>query len=118
MNPQLAFIDEDGVALRDEGMARAADKADRHEENWTEQAQAMLKQFLKSWQFDEFISEEAQLWMVERGLRQPASQNAWGSVFLTAARRGVIEKTGQYRNAIRPRAHARAVPVYKRGPKS
>jgi DNA helicase TIP49 (TBP-interacting protein) len=121
MNPQLAFIDSDGNALRDEGMARAADKAERNEEGWGERAQAKLKAYLKYLDrlgLKTFTSEESQLWMVESGLSQPASQNAWGSVFRIAAQRGVIKKTGRYENARRPEAHARAVPVYEKGPKA
>lgn len=38
--------------------------------------------------------------------------NAWGAAIMTLARRGNLQKTGEYRQMQRPSAHARVNPVY------
>jgi len=103
-----------GIQLRDEGMALASGKADRVEPNWSETAQDYLKLFLHDCERGEFTSEEAQAVMLTSGLSKPASPNAWGSVFTTAAKRGLITKTGEYRQSQKASAHCRMVPVWRK----
>lgn len=111
---QLTLIDKDGHTLKEEGMGLARDKADRAEPGWSDQAAKYLTRFLYQWPLPDFTGEEAQVWMVREGLPRPASSNAWGSVFNSAARRGLIKKTGQYRNSQKPSARSRAIPVWRK----
>lgn len=81
---------------RDEGMARSVARADRVEPTWSSDALRFLTAFARI--HDAFIGEE----VVEAArdvISAPPDSRAWGSVFQTASRRGIIHKTGQFRPA-------------------
>ena len=43
---------------------------------------------------------------------EPHAPSCWGAVFLGARRKGIIAKTGEYRQSSRPSSRARAIPLY------
>lgn len=108
---QLGFLDQDGRALRDEGMQMAADKANRNSPGWGERAYNAILEYIARHNFRPFTAEDAQEWAYENGLNVPASNNAWGSVISRLARDGRITKTG-IRNSRKANAHARTVIVW------
>ncbi|MCE2918231.1 MAG: hypothetical protein LW768_22155, partial [Rubrivivax sp.] len=59
------------------------------------------------------LFEVAKAYALEMGLEDPPSNNAWGGVCLTMARRGIISKTGQYANSASMRSHSRVNPLWR-----
>ncbi len=110
---QSAMFDNEGHVLRDHGISLATSKADSVEPNWSDQAAELMLKFLDHWQFNDFTAEEAQLWMKEKGLNEPASSNAWGGVILRLSKRGQIKKVG-ITNAKRKSSHARPLVVWRK----
>lgn len=102
------------LQLKEQGMALATGKADREAPGWSDDAESSLKRFLAQWTCKDFTGEEAQQWMLGNGLSRPESSNAWGGVFNRAAKRGLIQKTGEYRPSQKDNAHGRMVPVWSK----
>lgn len=50
--------------------------------------------------------------MEQRGI-EPHHHNAWGAAIMTAARRGLLEKTGRYLPMQSLKSHARRTPEYR-----
>lgn len=40
-------------------------------------------------------------------------QNSWGALFSSYAKKGIIQKTGEYRKSVRPSSHGRVIPVWQ-----
>jgi hypothetical protein len=81
-------------AARDDGIQRAADHADAVSERWSKRAGEMLERYIAAHPGVRFTSPMVRAWGVEHGLESPASKLAWGGVFQSAARRGLIVRDG------------------------
>jgi hypothetical protein len=108
MTEQLTF------ALRDTGMALAADAQEIRVPGWNRMALAAIETVARR-QPTVHVDDVARY--CENWLAPPASGAAWGSVWLAAIRRGYLVRTGEVRPAggtYRPHAHkhGRAYPVY------
>jgi hypothetical protein len=79
------------VALRDEGMERAAAKAEREDDGWQENALAWLTRFETC---GAFMAEDFREHAYKNGLPKPSSERAWGAVFMRAKRLGLIYEAG------------------------
>ena len=86
-------------ALRDEGIERVASPA----------LADQLATFLLSRVGEEMTGEDIRM---ESGATAH-HPNAWGAAIMGLTRRGLLIKTGEYRQMVRPSSHARVNPVYK-----
>lgn len=77
-------------ARRDDGIQRAADHAG---DQWRRGARGYLLEFLSS-QPGPFLAEDARAFAESRGFAHPPDGRAWGVVFQSAARAGLIVKIG------------------------
>lgn len=62
----------------------------------------------------EYTGEEIRL-RLESSIGRPHHHNAWGAIINQAVRRGLLRKTGEYRQMSTIKSHARATPVYVAG---
>jgi hypothetical protein len=99
MNTQFEL----GEKLKDEGIQRVAG----NNEEWMEAALRAIKAMAGCRYRSTFTADNLRNWVVA-----PANPNAWGAVFSTAARQGLIERVG-YRPSTTPSAHARVVAVWR-----
>jgi hypothetical protein len=106
---QASFDFDDGAARKANGTALVAD----HNSDWMAQALGGLQVF--ACDHREFTAEQFRAWWLQRAGDTPQHHNAWGALFLSAARLGFIEKTGRYVSALSPRTHAHPVSVWKSG---
>ena len=95
-------------AKRDEGMGRALDHAEREMVSWGETAFSYLVWYAET--HDKFPAWFAtQAADLTGAVPAPPTRKAWGSIFIRAARTGVIRKDG-YRAD--PNRHANPCPVW------
>jgi hypothetical protein len=100
------FTWADGAALRDAGMATAAEAQERHDAGWADRAYAAIVSVAAA-QSTVHVDD------VRRVFHEvPRHPNAWGSVWHRAIRDGVIRRTGEMREARDPRKHRHRYPVY------
>jgi len=78
--------------LRDEGMERAADHAEREIPEWRNEARRILE--ITAALHRNFTSEDIKIQADIRGLPRPPEPRAWGAVIQRAARDGIIRKVG------------------------
>jgi hypothetical protein len=96
-------------SLRNHGMQQAIDHAQDLCFDWPERAYAFLEQFARA--NPEFISEDvSDASKSVTGFPQPPSDRAWGSVYVKAARAGLIEQCGAGRSR---RRHASICPKWR-----
>jgi len=50
---------------------------------------------------------------IEKIIGEPHHHNTWGAVINTAIKRGLLFRTGEYRQMCGPKSHARRTPVYR-----
>lgn len=108
MTEQLCFN------LRDSGMGLAAVAQDSKSPSWRRMALTAIEAVARQ-QATVHVDDVARF--CEGWLAEPHHSNVWGSVWMTAIRRGYIVRTGQVRPAggtYAPHAHkhGRAYPVY------
>jgi len=105
---QLAIDFSAGRSLRDLGTTRTLEtEADA----WREDALAALRLFAAT--RPHFTAEAFRYEWLSRGKPGPHSHKVWGALFLSAARAGIIEHTGEYRKASSPGTHAHPVGVWR-----
>jgi len=82
--------------------------------DWIEYMLPYLKAYAKprknnyhGWSSDEFIA-----YSIKKGLKQPPSQNMWGGLFTTAARKRIIFNSGLSVPSSRPNARSRRISVW------
>lgn len=94
--------------LRDEGMARAGDHAERVTPQWLDTAYAFLLNFATTHQtfISEDVSDASKVW----GMVQPPTDRAWGSVYVRAVKAGIIVQDGAGRSR---RRHASICPMWR-----
>jgi len=116
MNKQTNQLDwlgpepEPAAQLRDVGMRRAADHANRAHGEWGEQAYGALRRFLAMLRPDEFTTEDVREW--SDTIPEPPDRRAWGHVMMRAARAGEIRKVG-YRAHRDPSRHKGVSTVWR-----
>ena len=100
---------DEGRRRRDEGMARVQENA----ATWSQAVWPLLLRIVA--RLDEpFTAEEVNL-EIRHVAPEPHHPNAWGALTNTAVRRGVYLKIDRTAPMTRPRSHARATPLYRRG---
>lgn len=89
-------MNEEAKAARDAGIQQAANNAEEAHENWGAAADEALRVFIaaKRGTGKAFTSEEVRNSIAAAGVPTPPHLRAWGSVFVRAARAGLIEKAG------------------------
>lgn len=92
-----------GADLRDDGISRAVTNAEDRTPGWSEMALCLLSEFLSS-KKTSFLAEEYRLFARAKGLPKPPHDRAFGAIFVTAARRGMITRVG-YEATTNPKAH-------------
>ena len=97
----------DAMLARDEGMARALEHAEDVVPTWGQVALAYLVSYARD--HLEFISEDVSTYARNRGFADP-SPRAWGNVFRTAIRRGIIVPIGYVPS---PSRHCSPTPKYR-----
>ena len=97
-------------AARDEGMARAEDKANREVSGWSELALQYIRLFASTRKGVTFTGLELRLASIEYGLIQPTNPKAWGSPLQRASRMGIIKRVGTVPD---PNRHCNPVPLWK-----
>lgn len=78
--------------LRDEGMQRAVDHADRVEPNWSNVAEGWVR--IYAMDHLEFMCEEVRRFAESKGISKPPDKRAWGAVMMRCAKLGIVEKVG------------------------
>lgn len=108
---QLAIDFESAKLARDLGMQRAADRADRVNDGWTETAYANLVMLCRAGDLREpKLGEDIRELAYARGLPTPSDGRAWGAVFLRARKSGLMVRAG-YGNA--KSSHLSPKPLWK-----
>lgn len=98
--------------LRDKGMQRAVEHADRVEDGWGQVAYSAVRQFLvRQPPFRSFTTEDVREWAK---LKEPPDRRAWGAVMVRAVRGGLIHKVG-YRPHRDPSRHKGVSTVWATG---
>lgn len=102
----------EGQAGRDEGMTQAVDHADAVDPGWSTKAAQMLLDYLPT-ATGQFIAPEVRAWAYDRGLSKPPTNMAWGAVFMSFSKRGLIRRAGytQYGDKT---MHTQSVAVWER----
>ena len=104
-----------GEALRDEGIQRAADHAERVYPNWTAHAYAALEDFLTIGKYAHgatFTSEDVREHAATLKLPEPPNNRAWGAVFKKAGSSGLLTKRGTT-TARAPGVHCSIITVWR-----
>jgi hypothetical protein len=101
-------------ALRDHGITRAVNHADRVHSNWSDRAFDSLKQFIqtKLRKGDVITSEAVRSYAATHGLPTPPDKRAWGAIMLKAARAKLIVKKG-WTTATDPKVHCNPVSLWE-----
>lgn len=101
-----------GQQLKQEGMQRATENADRTHEGWSEKALSLLKEFVCKTDGG-FMGEDVREYATAKGLDVPPSKRAWGNVMVTAKAKGIIRSVsiGPVKN---PKAHNANATVWRR----
>ena len=82
-----------GSALRDQGITRAADHAERESPGWSDRALAMLRRYVAE-VGGRFQAEDVRAWAKAHGLDDPPHKRAWGGVMVKARNKGLIRCIG------------------------
>ena len=102
MNEQIPMT-LSGTALRDIGIAQAVDHAEAEAPGWSVRALEMLRRYITE-VGGEFMGENFRVWATARGLEEPPSKRAFGSIIVKAKNRGMIRFVG-HRSVDNPKAH-------------
>lgn len=93
-----------GETLRDEGMKRAEDHAERVEPGWNDRAYEMFKEWLKGWPVGyRFLMEDFRQVAHINGLPEPPSKRVYGNIAVRAKKEDLITS-----NETRPVKNAKA----------
>lgn len=107
---QMALDFTRSQALKEEGMARALEHAGR---TWTDRVVEALKLYAEA--HAEFTVERFRWQWLFDGGEQAASPKAWGAVTNTAARRGLIKRTGRFVAAQSEKTHGHFIATWTKG---
>ena len=96
----------EGEALKDEGQARVLGNSPA----FREQVRALIIEYAR--RGEPFTSTDLRAAAAVRGIAEPSHPNAWGAAFTSAAKLGIIEKTGDYEKSPVPTCHAAIVALW------
>jgi len=113
MNEQITFDDELAKKLRDDGMKRAIDHAEKDYPGWKDMAFGYLKEYLTRSNAVEFTGERVRIFAESEGFIKPPDKRAWGSVMTRGAKAGLIVKIG-WTTASDPKVHKNPVSLWRR----
>lgn len=97
-------------AARDEGIARAVDKAEREIEGWSDLALKYIRLYASQHRGERFIGLDVRLASISYGLIQPSNPKAWGGPLKRASTLGIIRRVGA---APDPNRHCNLVPLWE-----
>jgi hypothetical protein len=103
-----------GDELRDHGIQLSLFNAERNCPDWHGMAMRVLGNYIRKFPGKKFQAEDLRAWAYAQGLPEPPSHRAWGSVIVSAKRKGIIQFVG-YENVDNPRAHSTPASVWKGG---
>ncbi|HHT9135848.1 MAG TPA: hypothetical protein ACFYEK_01245 [Candidatus Wunengus sp. YC60] len=89
-------------ALRDKGIKKAVDHANKEVDKWSDKAYLMLLEYLKT-SPGQFMTEQFRAWCDGR-LEEPPHLRAFGGIIAKAAKKKLIKKAG-HGTVINPNAH-------------
>jgi len=92
------------IDARDKGISKVSEP----ERQWLDLAHDILRQYPEK----EATGEDLRLW-VEQRIGKPHHVNVAGAMIMGACRKGILAKTGEYRQMKRKESHARVNPVYR-----
>jgi hypothetical protein len=100
--------------LRDEGIMRAVDHADKVHEQWSDRAFSTLTDYIEliGGAGSEFTSEMVRFYAEDQGLPKAPDQRAWGAVMLKAVRANKCKKKG-WATATDPKVHCNPVTLWE-----
>lgn len=102
---------KNGAELRDEGIKRAVDHADRVEERWSDRAFELFKEYIRARRV--FMTEDVRMWAhKDRDLPLPPDGRAWGAVTVRAVKQRLIRRIG-YAPMKSPNCHQDPKPVWQ-----
>lgn len=85
----------DAAALRDLGIERAVDRADREKADWSDDAHRALERYCQAHAGQRFLTEDVREWAEKLELvAAPDNARAWGAVMQRAQRYGLIRSVG------------------------
>ena len=108
----LLLPSEQAKLLRDEGMDRAVDHAERCNPYWSVFAMDYLKGYLADIGTKPFMGEDFRKWSEEQGLQKPPTGRAYGAIMVKAAKKGLIRAIG-YSQTTNPKAHRTPANLWK-----
>lgn len=102
-----------GEELRDAGIARATQAANRRNAGWSEDAFTAAKLYIDEARGREFMAEDVRSF-AERALGLPVAPDAraWGGVMAKVAKLGFVRRV-DFRPSANPQAHKRPTAVWK-----
>lgn len=99
-----------GEYLRDQGMSRAVEHADRVIESWSDKAYKYTVGYIQS--HDKFMVEDIR--QASRGvISEPPSIRAWGSIIVRAAKKGLVKRIG-FQSVKNAKAHCANAAVWQK----
>lgn len=85
---------EEGMRLRDEGIKRAEDHANKVDPDWSKKAYEFFINRFLLYKNGPFMAEEVRSYAAEVDFPLPPSARAWGGVFQKARHEGIIKSMG------------------------
>lgn len=97
---------EEGQRLREEGIQRATDHADKVHEAWTQRAFNVAVEYLNDQpHIHRFQVEDVRFWAYNRNkIEKPPSERAWTTIVTSLKKAGRIRQA-RYATTISPKAH-------------
>lgn len=96
-----------GEELRDEGIERVRRKTHKL---WRLRVRKLIEEMASH--ETPFTADRLHRKALKRGIGEPHHPNAWGAQVMSAARAGLVVKTGVHRKARRAKSHARQYPMW------
>jgi hypothetical protein len=93
MNRKKEAQIELGEYLKDEGIQRSAERAEKAFPTWNDRAYNYLERFISSIR-SPFMTEDVRECAEERGLPKPPNLKAWGHIVISAKKNGLIKSVG------------------------
>ena len=90
---QQITMDFTASQLRDQGIKRAVEKANKTDPGWSEQAYDLFKQFLDV-RYQTFMIEDFRQYAIPMGLPKPPNDRAFGFIPIRAVKEGLIYRVG------------------------
>lgn len=102
---------EQGRKLRDEGMKRAVDHANKVSPGWADKAYRFFTEIFLRDHNGSFMAEEVRAYAALMDIDLPPSNRAWGGIFNKAKKQDLIKQIDT-RKVTNPRAHCANAAVW------